>query len=726
MGRPGHTSPRDARWTQTTLAHFGAMQDNLVLSMLARSPSLRTRFIGLALISLCACGDGPADISDGGATDGGSIDDATPPATLKLAVVRFENYPSGGREITLRVEDSNGDVPADVSASIDVRWADDTSADFAAAPVALGPGFTAILVRGSADAVAQADIVAALEAFAQLRPAGERLAIYRWGAGVEQLANFTADRARFDLLADRFGGLGVDAAPMNTDDALRTVADEVRDIGGVAPRVMRAVAVIGADTATRDSVADQVLTTVPIVWIPIDAASPEIARDDASARIDELAADAHYAITLCGPTELGTATVSAGDPAGEITVPLPATLPEQTAGTCSLADLGDGKRAYTPVIDFVFTADQRLVFDQRVAGINLEDFDLSVRLGAGEDLVVATAHLHGQGSLYCERKSYTVNLAGPLVRYLLPESAVNEFHLISMCSDNRYIELHTANQISQTLGVYPLKFRYVEVRLDGVTSGVYLLVEKTLEELRRDNSAARSVLRRRIAPPDDYVEVKWARNGDNQAAIDAMDGFITEISALSGTQLEAAMEARIDVDQYLTFIAAQTIWHNGDYVDEAFYVSTDTLDATGTAGDFYETMGWDADDLFSDCHYGGNYAFVDPNQIAYCAEAAIDLVILGDALMYGRYVDKVEELLLTRLTIADFSAALETTRADILPWFARADICAAMVRLLQENPGAIDPAVAQADISWSIDNLDNAFASRHALLLARIAAYRAN
>jgi hypothetical protein len=677
--------------------------------------------IALALVAAAACGEPPEEMADAGSPD------AMPPVAIaNMAIVRFESDPSGGREITLRVEDADGNIPADVSASIDVRWADDTSAEFAAAPVALDPGFTAILVRGSADAGAQADIVAELEAFAELRPDGERLAIYRWGDVVEQLGNFTADSARFELLAQRFGELTVSTTAIDTDDAIRAVAEVAREIGGLAPRGMRAVAVIGADTATRDAVADDILTAVPVVWIPTDAADTDIARIEASARIDDLAADAHYAITLCGPTDFATAAVSVAGVPGDLSVPLPATLPEQIGGTCALEDLGEDNRAYTPVIDFVFTPAQRTIFDDRVAGPSEADFDLSVRLAPGEELVTATAHLRGQGSLGCARKSYTVNMTGPLVRYLMPESAINEFHLISMCADNRYIEQYTANQLEQILGVFPLKFRYVEVRLDGVTSGVYLLLEKTFEELRRDSSGARSVLRRRFAPPDDFVEVKWARNDENQAAIDAMDTFIASIGLLSGSALETALETRLDLDQYLTFIAAQTIWRNGDYVDEAFYLSTDTLDATGTADDFFETMGWDADDLFSGCHYSGDHAFIDPNQIAYCAEAEIDHVILGDALMYDRFVDKVEQLLTTGLTVADFSAALEKTRADILPWFERADICAASVKLLEANPGATDPMVAQADISQAIDNLDAAFTARHALLLQRIATYRGN
>lgn len=675
----------------------------------------------IILVAAGACGEPPADVADAGGPD------AMPPvATSNMAIVRFESYPSGGREITLRVEDADGNIVPDVSDSIDVRWPDDTSADFDAEPTALEPGFTAILVRGSADATAQSDIVAELEAFAALRPAGERLAIYRWGSAIDQVANFTDDRERFDQHADRFGDLAVDPAPMDTADAVRAVADEVRTIGGLAPRVMRAVAVIGADGATRESVADEILTAVPVVWLPTDAADPDAVRMSASARIDDLAGGAHYAITLCGPTGFETATVSVAGVPGALSVPLPATLPEQTGGTCSLDDLGRDNRPYTPVIDFVFTPAQRTVFDDRVAGPSEADFDLSVRLAPGEDTVAATAHLRGQGSLGCARKSYTVNLTGPDVRYLLPDSAINEFHLISMCADNRYVEQYTANQIMQRLGVFPLKFRYVEVRLDGVTSGVYLLLEKTMEELRRDNSGARSVLRRRFSPPDDYVEVKWARNDDDQAAIDAMNAFIASLEGLTGADLEAALAARIDVDQYLTFIATQTIWRNGDYVDEAFYVSTDTLDATGVADDFFETMGWDADDLFSGCHYGGDHAFVDSNQIAYCAEATIDHIILGDALLYDRYVDKVEQLLTSGLTIADFSAALEQTRADILPWFERADICAASVKLLEANPGATDPEVAQADISNAIDNLDAAFTNRHALLLSRIATYRGN
>ena len=59
-----------------------------------------------------------------------------------------------------------------------------------------------------------------------------------------------------------------------------------------------------------------------------------------------------------------------------------------------------------------------------------------------------------------------------------------------------------------------------------------------------------------------------------------------------------------------------------------------------------------------------------------------------------------------------------------MPWFERADICAAMTRFVADNPAAVDPTEARRDIRSKLDELKASYATRRALLLERIAAYR--
>jgi hypothetical protein len=222
-------------------------------------------------------------------------------------------------------------------------------------------------------------------------------------------------------------------------------------------------------------------------------------------------------------------------------------------------------------------------------------------------------------------------------------------------------------------------------------------------------------MRRRFEtnPPTDYFESKFSTGLFDAAAL----------YAAAATADIASMQDEISLDPYLRFLALMTAYQNGDYIDE-IWVTASEQRLAAKQGLWFETMAWDNDDLFSECHYSGQFAFVDPNALVYCAEATIDHLLLADPAIYTRYVDILEDLLLREVPPERVDAAADATEAAILPILARDGVSAAMVRLVEENPEAIDPAEAQRDVSAKLADLRDSYRSRHAELLARIAAYR--
>jgi hypothetical protein len=625
----------------------------------------------------------------------GGDDDGELPVSGDLAIVRVARWPAGGVELTMRVD---GDLAprSDLSGSITLA-ADDV--DWQARPIALAPGYTAVLVRPGGDE-------AELRSFIAARPPVERLALFRWGAAVEQVVTFTADRDRLER------GLAIalepdDQAPLAADLALVAVADEVQEVGGHGPRVMRAVVVLGE--------LEVVPTASPMPVVTGAAA-------DAALEIDRLALETHYQVAACtGPTA-SLAALSVDGVLGELEIAWPSPWPESQDAGCDPGLIADALQPVPSVIEMVFSDEERAVYDQRVAALSKDDFSLSVRLAADQRPVMATAHLRGKGTLGCERKSYTVTLDGP-GRHMFPDTYADEFYLVAMCADDRYIQLFTANQLLADAGLFPIRFRYVELILDGASRGVYLLLEKADDALVDGSSRVTAVLRRRFAPPDDRVEVEKSI-GDPAAAAGAWTDFQASLVGLGGEELLAAASERIELDQYLTWLAMMSAFGNGDYVDEVWLTATEARAAGGGLRDHWEFTAWDNDDLFSNCHYSGNHAVPDPNQLAYCAEGNIDEVLLVDPMMYARYVDRLDELL-SRLTPERLQDALDRTGAELLPWFERPEICAAMTELVQDNPGASDPAEAQRDLREHLAALRDQYESRRTLLFDRIEAYRA-
>lgn len=646
--------------------------------------------MGIALSALVlACGTPPSD-----------LDVKLDVASGQLGLVRQVSWPGGGTEVTVKVSDpSGGPLTADVASAFRVSRSGSLleSERVRVERELLGVGSTALLVKLAETPALRMRQADELERFVRERPASERIGVFLWGEAVTQVANFTLDR---DRLAAKFELLATFEAPavaLDFDAALLVVDENVASVGGRAPRGMRAVVVSGADS----------------VEPPPSRSAVVMGTAQASARMAEFASSSYYRVAVCAGEPGAQLKLEVDGAEGELPVLLAKALPESSEMPCDVAAMGPGLRDYPERIDLVFSDAQRAVYDDRAAALSKADFGLSVRID-GSAAITASAHLRGKGTLGCERKSYTLSLDGA-GRHWLPESRTDEFYLLSMCADDRYVEQYTANQLLSELGLFPLAFRLVEVALDGQTRGVYLLLEKPREELVRDGTGIHDVMRRRFEtnPPADYFESKFSTGLFDAAAL---------YSTAAAADI-AAMQDEVSLDPYLRFLALMTAYQNGDYIDE-IWVTASEQRLGAEQGLWFETMAWDNDDLFSECHYSGQFAFVDPNALVYCAEATIDHVLLGDPAIYNRYVDILEDLLLRQVPPERFDVAADATEAAILPMLSRDGVSAAMVRLIEDNPEAVEPAEAQRDVSAKLADLRNLYRSRHAELLARIATYR--
>ncbi len=644
----------------------------------------------LAIIAiLLACSTPPTD-----------LDAEVDVASGQLGLVRQVSWPGGGTELTVKLTTPEGGPLLDNVASGFEVWANGVALSETVVQVdrePLGVGVTAILVKPESTAALRMSQAEELKRFVLERPESEAIGIFLWRSDVEQLANFTHDRERIAAKLEMLSEMEPADTPRDNVEALLAAEAQVALVGGRAPRGMRAVVVSGAE----------------IERLPPSRSAIVVGTAQATSRMAEFASYSYYRVNLCAGQAGEQLTIKVAGAQGELPVLLAKALPESAAAECDLANMGAGKRAYPERMNLVFTDAQRDVYNERTAALSKADFDLSVQLDDSAS-IAASAHLRGKGTLGCERKSYTLALDGA-GRHLLPQSRTDEFYLLSMCADDRYVEQYTANQILHELGLFPLAFRLVEVALDGETQGVYLLLEKPREEIVRDGSGMHDVMRRRFEtnPPADYFESKFS-TGEFDAA---------ELYASAASSL-ANLEEQIDLDRYLRFLALMTAYQNGDYIDEIWVAASEQRLSGDTVGLWFETMAWDNDDLFSECHYSGQFAFVDPNELVYCAEATIDHFLLADPVIYNRYVDSLEDVLEQWVPPDRFDEAANATEASILPLLAKEGVSAAMVRLVADNPAAIDPLEAQRDVSAKLETLRGQYRARHAMLLQRIEAYR--
>lgn len=632
------------------------------------------------------------------------VDPAAPPDCARMgafAVLRQTTHPAGATAVDLRLEDGCGRaLPRSYGACLETGGA-------SIAPREYDGASTLLLVEEPASSEAQAAQAAAVDAFLAARPPWERIAVHRAGAAPAQIADFTDDRARLATqLAGGLGPSGGTSDPPALDAELVAEAQRVvARVGGVAHLDRRAVVVLAPGRAPPPLHAG----AVPVLWL--DAAPPDLpaAARGAAEQLDVIDAAGAVALGTCAGTEL---IVDAPDgPLPRTAIPLIAPLPGTTDGACDAAAAAAGTRAPVRRVAFSFTATERVTYQSRLSAGSREDFSLSVRLGTDAAPVPAVAHLRGNGAFSCSRRSYAVDLEGNRPRHLFPGMASDEFLLISMCNDEAYTGLPTAMRLAERLGLLAYPSSLVELVLGGESRGVYLLIAKPKKQLRLLHAHPSALLRRGNDAQGKSPEVKHAEGDVDPMA--AYDALLREAETRSGADLLAALERRIDLDQFLRWVALNSLLRNGDSVDEIYFLGTESRTAPG--GAFFSIGAWDLDDLYSSCHNGGLDAMPDPRGLTWCVEGRLERRILGDPAGYARYVQVLADLL-ARLTPADFQAGIDQTAAELLPFFADPAIRAASEEI--GRPDTREEATRK--IRDELDRLSREFNLRRTELLDRI------
>jgi hypothetical protein len=682
-------------------------------------------------------------------TTSGTEPDLPPIASDGLLLTRMASWPGGGLELTVALEDAQGfAVTDDHSAELGVRWTDGQQS-LAIAVRQTRPdetsGHLLIMIAPEPTAPEHDELLAGVAELIAQRPAAERIALYRWGQTIDQMVGFTRDREVLARVLEQVPMGTAQGSAFTPQAAFEEAAHQVGRVGNDQDRGLRWALLVGRELpGPAVDIGARAERSVFVQWVfrdlepaaldlmgqgrVVDWLAPgglSTALTEAQARVESFR-DAFHELGLCGvPLEGREAELTLQGQDRGLVVELEGGAPEDRSpsltASCSAQAVLDGPRPYPEVIDFELTPAEWAVYQQRLATGSEDDFALSVRVWDDGPAGVASAHLRGQASFWCERRNYTLDLATNAKRHWLPGAATDELYLLSMCLDDRYVRAYTVYQLYARLGVFPLKFRFVELRLNGQSRGVYLLLEKASEALVDHDARVRAVIRRGFYGGSTYPDVKYTTTTVPEAEA-AYASLLSDLALPTGEALSAALDDRVDSRGYLALLAMNSLLQNGDYVDESWLSSTEHLHADGTIGDWYAFVGWDPDDAFSSCHYGGAYAYADPYALAYCAEAEIDELVLQDAVTYARYVD-VLEALSSEITPAVFDDAADATAADLSYYLQQPGIAAAMTELVQANPAAVDPLVAQAEIQAAVSGLKASFQARRQWVMDGVAEY---
>ena len=495
-------------------------------------------------------------------------------------------------------------------------------------------------------------------------------------------------------------GCSADAPRPMATDALQPTDARTAEDDGLAPVLEADVAAPPRDLGAPDAAPDAAPPVPPVedATTPVDGAAEPLrltAFPDRLALV-EGGAPVRLRLRLDGP----------------LTAPVTLRLDfERLVVVPPVVTLGPEQRTFEVEVSAPFDADEetdrgtlRVLPEAALVGVETEvpwvarDVHLTLNLGVDDEelLFIQTAtdrdrrleaevtigdtqlptvslNLRGQGTLYCPRKSFTLRFASPV--QLADGPRIEQFVLIALCEDPTLLRSRTALEILRAYGLFPPWFTFVELRLNGTTSGLYLLIERpraAIERLYPDNAV---VLRR--GNPEAVVEIDRpdeALIADREQFLEPYHSLRTLAEAHTGADLLAALRTRMDYDQYLLSLAFNSALRNGDSIDEVyFYDGPERPAGTDPTRPWWGVMAWDQDEIFHDCHPGTPV----PEPLLFCAESALDALIARNLPIRIAYVAHLRTVLEGPLRPAAFRAALERSAAEVAGYLQRPGLVAA-------------------------------------------------
>jgi spore coat protein H len=672
----------------------------------------------------------------------------------RVTLVRQRSIP-GGRQLHLATSGESDQESAAASCLrlVDERLGELTTA-VSSAPV--GPGATLIVARWGPDDVVTSR--AFVERFLAASDPTEMVAVWAWTDDVRQLIGATDDHAR---IATRIAAVPArsESAVLDAQVVAERAAETWEDVADDALVGLRTVVFV-SPTAQLDDLPDIDRDVVIDYWWigsdlndrtiaaadengddaagaeSVDGADAAIwAADEIVAMLDQRRAEPLAVVGFCDDGGELDLTIYSGDEALR-SFGVGDAADEHVGADCDPQDAADHRGDATTTLEVTFTDAQRDEYEAAVAAADAQDGRDRVDEGAapdpewtgsitydGRDQPVGfTADFRGQSTIECDRRSWSLDLDGGDARHLLDASGTDEFVLVSMCADPGYVSQLTGMAVMSQFGVWRLRFDTVELRVDGESQGIYLLIEHPDDEFRNDGSLITSVIRRGYDVADLAPDVKFSREGD-AAALESYDELLASVDGVQGDALVDALSSRLDLDQYLRWIAVNVALGSGDYIDEVYFVGEESIDDVHDPQEYFTIHGWDPDAMFTECHRDGRLAIDDPNGLLRCTESLLDRAIFADDTVYARYVDILDEVL-DQLTPASFEALTLESASAIQRWLERPGIAPAMTELLELDPDAADASVAAQLVDAAAADDAASYALLRAELIDRIAAFR--
>jgi spore coat protein H len=333
---------------------------------------------------------------------------------------------------------------------------------------------------------------------------------------------------------------------------------------------------------------------------------------------------------------------------------------------------------------------QEFIYNSRDTSYTIDEAGMEFLLGM-EPLELKEIRTRGKSALRFQRKSFAVVLEEELEisgRNDFDIANLRRFKLISMAMDYTYIENRIGLGILEAQGIMPLFYRFVELKINGETQGIYLLVEDPEQYYLELGSEF--ILRRGYYNSLADVEYSPSYPGIPRESYELrFKEIYSSLTVLQGEALYSALNERLDLEQYFRKMGIDYLLQNGDYTDEVYLYALIHQDKPR-----FSIIPWDYDDLFSsnphevgltwgtgnllgDRHYATHQDILDEigDKMIFSIEDDLDYSIAMDPYLYSRYESTLAGMI-EEMDPEDIDALFEQVKAELLPFYYKEEVVA--------------------------------------------------
>ncbi len=296
----------------------------------------------------------------------------------------------------------------------------------------------------------------------------------------------------------------------------------------------------------------------------------------------------------------------------------------------------------------------------------------AVSINGHELLAIPEMETRGQSSIAAPRRNFGLKLD---TKIQLGSIDTKNINLLSMWIDKGYISSKFGLMVVEKLKIgAPILNEYTELRINGKTNGLYLMVEKPKSAAGSTPYMVRRAYKSRFkskeakigksVTPDEVKKIEHVR-----------DSIYSVLDKKSGPELFADLQQKMDIESYMKWMVMNSLFRNGDGPDEVFFYVDSKIYKSGSI--YFRIMPWDFDDLFKSMHSVSiNQTEIDknPNSIIYNFEDKLDYRFAHDPYLYSQLQSMTKNLLTTELSQANTNALLDTLQQQISPFLERTDI----------------------------------------------------